>query len=169
MGCQRLRGEDSTGGARLSILIYTQIITSAYSLPFFITPLQFSLENALSDYVINYKLLYFLCSGMLPLCPLCGVFNPSNVNSQLALLHRATFFFSAQPHPSHFHASGDFTSFSFCVLLSVIPSLSSSSSCLYLSLSVSVIHSLSRFLSPPPSLWAPGSSVGLSEEKYRFK
>lgn len=39
MGCQRLRGEDSTGGARLSILIYTQIITLAYSSPFFITPL----------------------------------------------------------------------------------------------------------------------------------
>jgi len=45
----RLRGEDSTGGAWLSILIYTQIITLANSSPLFITALLFSLENALTD------------------------------------------------------------------------------------------------------------------------
>ncbi len=41
--------------------------------------------------------------------------------------------------------------------------------CLSASLSLGVSVIISFTLSPPPSLWAPGRSVGLSEEKYRFK
>lgn len=71
----RLRGEDSTGGARLSILIYTQIITSALFIAFFhYSSALFPGKRSPHIKPSTPKLLYFLCSAVPPLRPsLCGI------------------------------------------------------------------------------------------------
>lgn len=77
------------------------------------------------------------------------------------MLHYSLLILLAQ---SSTQTSADFTSFSLSVLLSVTVSVSSLSICLYASFLFNHLRS-----SSPPSLWAPGRSVGLSEEKHRFK
>lgn len=94
-----------------------------------------------------------------PLCPLCVAFNLSNVNSQLPLLHCATFSAPQPLSPIHH-----------IFMHPLISHLSlSESCCLSFCLSLSVFWRLCYSPSLPPSLWAPGGSVGLSEEKCRFK
>lgn len=150
----RLRGEDGTGGERLSILIYTQIFTPAYSSPFF-SLLLCSFPLKMLPHIKPSTQNGSICSA--PSRHL-SVFFVRYSTSQMSI-HCATFR-TSQPHPSHCHAPADFTSFSVCILLSVIlfrTSLLLFRWCLCYSISL------------PLPLYATGGSGGLSEEKYRFK
>lgn len=138
----RLRGEDSTGGALLSILIYTQIITAAYPSPFLFF---FHHSSALFPGKHSLTLSHQLQTALFPLqwhatslSSLCDI-QPlkCQFTAAIASLRHILLFSASRPHPSHFHTTADFTSSSVCVLLSAILSLSS----LYLSLGVSVIFS----------------------------
>lgn len=154
----RLRGEDSTGGARLSILIYTQIITLAYSSPL----IQRSSALFPGKTLSQIKPSTLNCSISSAVARNLSVLFVWYSTSQMSIRscrrftvpHSSPLRPPSLIHPSHFHASADFTSSSVWVLLSV-------SLCLLLSLLISL--SLPLFWLQAEVLDSQRRSTGLND------
>lgn len=117
----RLRGKDRTGGARLSILIYTQIIALVCSSPFslFLCCFPWKMRCQIKPSASNCSIFSAVACHLSVL-----LVQLSNVNSQLTLLHWATFLPSQPLYPLIWHLSLSPYCLSFYLSIYVPPSLS---------------------------------------------